>query len=179
MFERRRNLASAFSLVELVIVIVIIGLLAAIAIPRFGHASAGAGEAALKAHLKLLRNAIELYSIEHQDWYPAYKAASGSAGHASSEAFEMQLTMYTDEDGDAVSTPDATHVFGPYINRIPELPVGTRKGKNVVKSMNWMGGTPGASGDAFGWEFGHYTGEIRANLDPSETASDTTSYCDW
>ena len=66
---------SAFSLVELVVVIVIIGIVAAIAIPRFSKASQNAGESALRANLKMLRDAIEQYGIEHNNDWPAYRPA--------------------------------------------------------------------------------------------------------
>lgn len=52
---------SAFTLVELLIVIIIIAVLAAIAIPKFADSSVRSKEAALKADLKLYRNAIELF----------------------------------------------------------------------------------------------------------------------
>ncbi len=54
-----------FSLVELVVVIVIIGIIAAIAVPRMSNAVAGARESVLKADLRALRTAIDLYAIEH------------------------------------------------------------------------------------------------------------------
>jgi general secretion pathway protein G len=50
-----------FTLVELLIVIIIIAVLAAIAIPRFADSSTRSKESALRAELRLLRNAIELF----------------------------------------------------------------------------------------------------------------------
>lgn len=52
---------SAFTLVELLIVIIVIAILAAIAIPKFANSGTRSREAALKGNLKLLRNAIELF----------------------------------------------------------------------------------------------------------------------
>ncbi len=54
----------AFSLVELLIVIIIIAVLAAVAIPRFANSSQRSKESALRANLKLYRNAIELYKAD-------------------------------------------------------------------------------------------------------------------
>src|SRR5690606_32356582 len=61
----------AFSLIELVIVVVILGIIAAIAAPRMSRGSKGAIDSALKSDLAVLRNAIELYQIEHDGLYPS------------------------------------------------------------------------------------------------------------
>src|SRR5436190_438508 len=67
---RRGVRPAAFSLIELVIVIIIIGILAAIAIPRFGSASSGSGESSLRADLVIVRRAINMYFVEHGSNYP-------------------------------------------------------------------------------------------------------------
>jgi prepilin-type N-terminal cleavage/methylation domain-containing protein len=167
-----------FSLVELVIVVVIIGIIAAIAIPRFAGASQGASEAALRADLRTLRGAIERYAPEHNGEWPAYRPAGPDALHASYEAFERQLTQFTDSNGAADPARDASHPLGPYLSKIPPLPVGSRAGSHKVASINYLG-TPGAAGDEFGWEYSHYTGEIRVNLPNTEIGSDNVPYSDW
>ena len=47
------------------LVIVILGIIAAIAIPRLSRGSDGAAEGALKRDLQVLRGALELYRAEH------------------------------------------------------------------------------------------------------------------
>ena len=84
-----------FSLVELIIVIVIIGVLAAIAIPRISRGSRGAGESALVANLAILRNALELYSSEHNSDYPGAKT-DGTNG-VGADSMVTQLTKYSSE----------------------------------------------------------------------------------
>lgn len=169
---------AGFSLVELVIVVVIIGLIAAIAVPRFTRASQGAAEAGLRANLKMLRDAIETYSVEHEGNWPAYRPAGPSAGHASADAFNLQLTAYTDSSGLASDTKGGTFTLGRYLERIPPLPLGVNRGYNAVLSLNFLGPTPsGTSG--YGWEYCHYTGEIRTNLPRNEIGSNGIPYCDW
>jgi len=55
----------AFTLVELLIVVIIVAVLSAIALPIFRQNSVKAKEASLKSSLSLLRNAVSQFEIEH------------------------------------------------------------------------------------------------------------------
>ena len=59
-----RNRQNAFTLVELLIVIIIIAVLAAIAIPKFSNSTTRSKESALRSNLKLVRNAVELFRAD-------------------------------------------------------------------------------------------------------------------
>ena len=170
--------ASGFSLVELVIVVVIIGFVAAIAIPRFSRASKRAAEAALRADLKRLREAIDFYENDHGGDWPGLRSAGDGAGAQSGAAFDRQLTWYTAENGEASRTPDDTHYLGPYLRRIPPMPVGSNAGKSTVAMRNSFS-TPGLSGPNYGWEFEHYYGRIRANCSADEVGSNGIPYHEW
>ena len=56
----RQRAARGFTLIELLIVVIIIAILAAIAIPQFSNSSGDAQESALDANLATMRSAIEL-----------------------------------------------------------------------------------------------------------------------
>jgi general secretion pathway protein G len=56
---------SAFSLVELMIVVAILGILAALIIPEFQGQTQRAKEAAAKDDLRILREAIERYIVDY------------------------------------------------------------------------------------------------------------------
>ena len=59
---------SAFTLIELLIVVVIIGILAAIAIPKFQNTKGKANAASLKTDLRNLSTAEEAYFFEHSGY---------------------------------------------------------------------------------------------------------------
>jgi general secretion pathway protein G len=59
-----RNREAGFTLVELMIVMLIIGVLAAVAIPSFISSIRNAKEAALKEDLHVLRDAIDSYTMD-------------------------------------------------------------------------------------------------------------------
>jgi general secretion pathway protein G len=161
-----------FSLVELIIVIVIIGVLAAIAIPRISRGSRGAGESALVANLAVLRNALELYSSEHDGDYPGAKTdGTNGVGELS---MVSQLTKYSGANGDVADTRDATHPFGPYLRRgIPPMPVGPNKNDDTVliDILNSPPTVVEAGGE--GWAYNYNTGDIIANTDDLNDAGDT------
>ena len=140
---KRRRPNQGFSLLELVIVVVILGIIAAIAVPRMSRGSAGAADSALSANLAVMRNAIDLFSAEHNGSYPTL------AGIAS------QLTQYTDAAGAPQATRDATHIYGPYLRKVPPVPVGPEKGQTGFTDV---AGTAG-----FGWVYDASTGEVKSN----------------
>lgn len=161
-----------FSLVELIIVIVIIGVLAAIAIPRISRGSKGAGESAVVANLAVLRNALELYSSEHDGLYPG--AAGDGTNPIGVDAMLTQLTKYSNAAGAVVDVRDPTHPFGPYLRKgIPPLPVGANK--NAITVLADVANSPPVANEAGGegWVYNYKTGDIIANSDAMNEAGDT------
>ena len=55
----------AFTLIEILIVVVILGILAAIVIPQFTDASQDAMDASVRSQLQTIRGQIELYNIHN------------------------------------------------------------------------------------------------------------------
>src|SRR2546428_14126377 len=68
MYSRKSN--KGFTLVEILIVVIILGILAAIVIPQFTNASQDARKSSLASQLQTLRSQIELYKLQHGDALP-------------------------------------------------------------------------------------------------------------
>ncbi|MDD5259300.1 MAG: prepilin-type N-terminal cleavage/methylation domain-containing protein [bacterium] len=88
-----------FTLVELLIVIVIIGILAAVVISRFTGATKDAKEAGLKANLSGLRSQVEIYRARSaSDSYPTNLQALVTEGYIRKipqDPFYKKSTEYT------------------------------------------------------------------------------------
>jgi general secretion pathway protein G len=157
MSNPRRN-QSGFTLVELLIVVIILGILAAVVIPQFNTAAAESKEAALASNLATIRQAVELYKVQHNDAFP-------------SAAMKTELTSQTDADG----TISATGKYGPYIrNQFPANPLDSNPATaDAVATIAAMPAAPTAAG---GWIYATGNGEFRANV--SGTGPSGTDYFD-
>ena len=98
-----------FTLVEILIVVIILGILAAIVIPQFTSASEDARKSSLQSQLQTLRSQVELYKLQHRDSYPT------NDGKATGTWDWTLLTAKTNDDGSKTGTP----ILGPYLQQIP------------------------------------------------------------
>jgi general secretion pathway protein G len=154
---------SAFTLAELVMVIIIIGIVAALAAPRVAILHGHGEGAALLADLRILRNSIELYASEHLGNYPGL-LADGAGGAARSEAaFLSQLTQFSTVQGGVSDNRSSSFHLGPYLfTGMPPLPVGPKKGGTGVLIVA-TDPVP-TVGSSAGWIYNPDTGEIIGNV---------------
>lgn len=106
----RKN--NAFTLVEILIVVIILGILAAIVIPQFTEASNDARLSALSNDLQTVRSQLELYKVQHLDQYPTDPLIKGT------KDLVLQLTSRTDINGN-IGTEPAMFPLGPYLQKFP------------------------------------------------------------
>jgi general secretion pathway protein G len=140
---------SGFTLVELLIVISVLGILAAIIAPLYSDAGEKARTSALQTDLQKIRTQIEVYRSQHNDQLPA------STGELSTD-FERRMASKTDRYGNAGTD------YGPYLNKVPKNPY---NGKNTVRID---GAAAGAN--THGWRFDSVNGIFQAD-DSADNAS--------
>jgi len=164
----RSHAARGFTLIELLIVVIIIAILAAIAIPQFSVSSDDAKVAALDANLSTMRSAIEMYRVQHKNTVPAKNTSVPAAGTCTSgvvgkalvtteEAFKDQLLAYSNADGGTCTVPGTDFPFGPYLRAIPAEP-GSGKATVAVAATATL-----TADDTTGWQFSTLVGKIQAN----------------
>ena len=123
----------AFTLIEVLIVVIILGILAAIVIPQFADASSDAKLSALKTNLHTIRSQLQLYKMQHNDTWPALAT------------FTAKMTAGTKADGTAGTD------YGPYLLSIPD---------NPYTSTNTVGS---GVADSSAWYYDETAGTFRAN----------------
>lgn len=147
---------SGFTLVEILIVVVILGILAAIVIPQFTDASTEAKLSSLCSDLQTFRSQIELYKIQHTDALPS----TADVG-----LVDAMITQ-TDADGVAYdSSSSTTGPFGPYLQKIPK---NAFNGSTTISTGTSDPNSAVGSG-ANGWYFNTNTGAFNA-IDSTEHA---------
>lgn len=136
----KRN--DGFTLVEILIVVVILGILAAIVIPQFSQASTDAKKSSLSSNLQTIRSQIALYKIQH----------TGDAAPTLLK-FEAAMTQWTNAAGDVSAVVNAAYPYGPYLQTLPRNPV---TGDKVLDA--------GVNKD---WQYIESTGEFNAGVGPA------------
>lgn len=137
-----RNRRAAFTLIEVLLVVVIMAILAATVVPSFTDSSTDAKESTLSFNLHTLRAQIELYKMHHDGEPPA----------------ELEDLTKVDDDG-----------FGPYLTSgVPFNPI---TNTNTTASTGATPESPpdAPSGGEEGWLYNATTGNVWANSDPGFT----------
>jgi len=146
----------AFTLIEILAVVILLGILAAVVVPQIALSTTEAREAALRSDLKSIRTAMELYRLDH-DMYPGYiRQRNGRISRWAPRRFIAQLLGTTDADGRVGPTD-----YGPYLPKFPANSFAT----NPAKAAKVRRGPPNGRGP--GWAFDPDTEEFHAN-DPDD-----------
>ena len=131
---------TGFTLVEILIVVIILGILAAIVIPQFTNASQDARRSSLTSQVQTLRSQVELYKLQHGDALPDLTKAAPNT-------WDDLLTV----------TAFGGQNFGPYLQDTPKNPL-----NNLATVVDAGGPAPGAlpanPGAAIGFVYDYNAG---------------------
>jgi prepilin-type N-terminal cleavage/methylation domain-containing protein len=134
------EMKTAFSLVELMIVVAVLGILAAIVVPQFQEHATRAKEAVAKDSLRILRSAIELYTARHSSVPPGYKDNNPQNPPAGSDFYQQLVTECR------------------YISGMPPNPFNKRQDIRMIGNSETFPQNPT---NQFGWVYQPATKTIR------------------
>ncbi|MDH4241666.1 MAG: prepilin-type N-terminal cleavage/methylation domain-containing protein [Phycisphaerae bacterium] len=149
----------AFTLVEILIVVTILGILAAVVLPTLQGHTASARESTAKDSLRTMRVQIEMYKLQHAGVPPGY-----INGAAAPEAFlPLQFTGTTTVTGQASpnKVPTTPFLYGPYLRKLPENPFNNLSNITYVDQATSF--AVAVDGTSSGWLYKKETGEFIIN----------------
>ena len=141
-----------FTLIEILVVVALLAILAAVVIPQFSDASDEAMESVLVTNLQLLRNQIDLYRHQHGGRLPHLN----QKGKNNTKNLVRRLTEPTDPDGKL----NADGSCGPYLTTWPANPFSK---ESIATTVTYGTRVKPRRNDASGWHYNRNTGMIYAN----------------
>jgi prepilin-type N-terminal cleavage/methylation domain-containing protein len=159
---RRRD---AFTLVELLIAVVILGILATLVIPMFLDAGEDTRLATLTSDLAIVRQAMQIYQLQHPDGGTSGTSGTGGTGggghieaaEAEEAPMEAMAEAEVELEGQVHSGGQGSFLL-PYLNAIPINPFNNKK--NIRRD-----GDPAGAG-THGWHIDSTTGRFSADDSP-------------
>ena len=155
----------AFSLVEIMLVVAILGILGAIVLPSFQNNATNAREAITKDILRKMRAQIELYKFHHNGYPPGY--ISGNPTNITN--LQKQLIMTTTELGlpSSSTVPTTPFLYGPYFKSLPVNPF--NKLSNIAYVDVETAFADAVDGTSSGWLYKKETSEFKINWTGQDT----------
>lgn len=147
----------AFTLIEIMIVVVLLGFLAAVVIPAIANSAMSARESALACDVKMLRRYVLIYKGQHLEVAPGYP--NGDTTQApTAQVFLDQMMLSSNLNGQTAPVGTPGFPRGPYLMRMPENPLNN---KGTIEMLGNGVDFPANADDSYGWIYKAETAEIR------------------
>jgi prepilin-type N-terminal cleavage/methylation domain-containing protein len=158
--EGSRSHRGGFTLIEILIVVIILGILAGIMVPQLSNASSAARESTLHEDLRYLRTQVGCFKYQHRDVPPGYPSGDITAT-PDETTFLDQMTRYSDELCNTSTTQSTVYRLGTYLTKMPPNPINGKTGVWVVD-----GATMPAADESkpFGWIYNPTLQKVQVNL---------------
>jgi general secretion pathway protein G len=147
-----RRTVRGFTLVEVLIVVVIMAVLAAVVIPQFSSSTDDAKRSTGDFNLSTMRSIIQTYKAQHLNSNPSHDATNKTL---------PGLIGKTLQNG----TVDANGAYGPYLVEFPENPYTNKRDVNLTTKTTLVAGDVTAN-NAGGWLYNVTTGQIFLDSNP-------------
>jgi len=149
MHATRKTMAKGFTLVEILIVVVILGILAAIVVPQFTNAANEARQGNVETQTSTLENQLELYAAQNNGVYPTIAQLNADPANGSTNGWSVMID-------------------GNYIKEAPQNPYSAAANSTLVTvsaaANSTAADTEANAGDGTqGWYYNPNTGIIRAS----------------
>lgn len=164
--ENRSRRSRAFTLVEILIVVVILGILALVIVPMVSGGVTSAKQSTLECDLHMIRRYVLIYKGQHLEVPPGYPDGDQTAA-PTEQAFVEQITMSSNVNGQTALDGTPGFPRGPYMMKLPVNPMNHKKTVQVLGDGDTF---PANADDSHGWIYKPATQEVRADC----TGSDDT-----
>jgi len=144
---------SGFTLIELVVVVLILGILAGVAAPKMFDTSARATDNSLKTTIAIVRDAIELYAADPDN----------------TATIKGKVPLWTDQA--TFKTDLAKYIRGTF----PSCPVGPAAEKDAIRSIAEATASDGTGG----WRYDPATGFFGIHFNGTSASDATITYDDF
>jgi general secretion pathway protein G len=150
----------AFTLVEILIVVIILGILAGVVVVNFADIPSSVKQTNLKENLSKIRAHIEVYRNQHADL-------------PDGDRFADQLTKPTNFAGDVADERGGEYIYGPYIEQMPTNPM---TGLGTIRTTDDRSALFPPGDQNAGWWYNSVSGRFYADLADGVTDRDGQAY---